>query len=137
MGKWTIGYGAIWDLEGKPVTAHTPPITEEQGEWLLERDAKIATRSVIRLIKVPLSDGQFDALGSWTFNFGGGRLQGSTLRARLNRGDYDGAAGEFPKWVYGGGRKLPGLIRRRRAEQAMFLGSLTLTLVACRRRGEP
>jgi hypothetical protein len=54
-------------------------------------------------------------LGSFTFNLGGGRLQGSTLRARLNRGDYEGAAEQFPRWVYAGG-KLKGLLRRRLAE---------------------
>lgn len=57
---------------------------------------------------------------SFTFNLGSGRLQSSTLRQKINRSDYEGAAGEFKRWVYGGGRKLPGLIARRADEEALF-----------------
>jgi lysozyme len=67
------------------------------------------------------SQSQFDALVAWSFNCGLGALQASTLRRLYNAGDVEGAAAEFPKWNKGGGRVLPGLTRRRLAEQALFL----------------
>jgi lysozyme len=67
-----------------------------------------------------LSENQFSALCSWVFNLGSGRLQSSTLRSKLNRGDHDGAGQEFLKWCMGGGRKLPGLVRRRKAELELW-----------------
>lgn len=121
-GWWTIGYGAVRGLGGHPVTAATPPVTEEEAETLLRRDVAIAERAVLRLITVPLSDGRFDALASFAFNLGGGALQRSTLRRKVNRGEHADVPDEFRKWVWGGGRKLPGLIRRREAE-ALFYAS--------------
>jgi lysozyme len=55
------------------------------------------------------------------FNLGNGSLQASTLRKRINREDYEGAANEFPRWVFAGGRKLRGLVKRRYAERELFL----------------
>ena len=81
----------------------------------------MAERAVLRLITVPLSDGQFDALVSFTFNLGSGALQRSTLRRKVNRQEYEDAALEFGKWVWAGGRRLKGLINRRKAEAALFL----------------
>jgi lysozyme len=78
--------------------------------------------AVLRHIRVPLEDGQFNALCSFVFNLGSGALQSSTLRRKINRGDYIGAANEFPRWVYAGGRKLKGLVRRREHERLMFIG---------------
>ena len=119
---WTIGYGAIWGLDHKRVTEDHPDITEYQADQLLRRDVGKSEQSVIRLIRVPLEDGQYDSLCSFVFNLGSGALQSSTLRRKLNRGDYIGAADEFPRWVFAGGRKLKGLIRRRNHERLMFLG---------------
>ena len=68
-----------------------------------------------------ISDNQFSALVSFTFNVGAGALQRSTLRMKLNRGEYQNAAGEFPKWRMAGGRVLAGLVRRRAAERALFM----------------
>jgi lysozyme len=65
--------------------------------------------------------GQYDALVSFTYNEGAGRLQSSTLLKVLNAGDYAGAAGQFGVWVCGGGVKLPGLVARREAEAALFV----------------
>jgi lysozyme len=79
--------------------------------------------SVDRLCPVPLSEGQRAALIDFAFNLGAGNLQASTLRKMTNRGDMEGAAREFPKWVYAGGVKLPGLVRRRAAEAEIFGGS--------------
>lgn len=121
-GWWTIGFGAVRGLDGRPVTAATPPVTEEEAETLLRRDVAVAERAVMRLIAVSLSDGRFDALASFAFNLGGGALQRSTLRRKVNREEHDDVPKEFRKWVWGGGRKLPGLIRRREAEATMYLG---------------
>ena len=119
---WTIGYGAIWGLDGKRVTEDHPDINEKQADQLLRRDVRKSEVAVLRQIKVTLEDGQFDALCSFVFNLGSGSLQSSTLKRKINRGDYIGAADEFPRWVYAGGRKLKGLIKRRNHERLMFIG---------------
>ena len=118
---WTIGYGAIWGINGRRVTEDHPNFNEVQGGQLLKRDLSIAERGVLKQTKVPLTDNQFDALCSFVFNLGSGAFQSSTLRRRLNRGDYEGAANEFPRWVFAGGRKLKGLIKRRSDERLLFL----------------
>jgi hypothetical protein len=69
---------------------------------------------------VPLTQNEYDALVSFTYNAGGGNLAKSTLLRKLNAGDYDGAAAEFDKWVSSKGQRLNGLIRRRNAEEALF-----------------
>ena len=76
--------------------------------------------AITRLITVPLNSNQFSAIGSLTFNIGSSRLKSSTLRSKINRGDYDGASAEFPKWRRAGGRILKGLVRRRIAERELF-----------------
>ena len=78
-------------------------------------------RAVLRLCPVPLSQGQYDALVSFSFNLGAGALQSSTLRRKIMREDYEGAADEFPRWVFAAGLRLAGLVRRREAERALFL----------------
>ena len=97
-------------------------MTKSEGEALLLKDIIPVERSIIRLIHVPLEIYQFDALVDFVFNLGSGALQRSTLRQKLNRGEYADAALEFPKWIYAGGRPLKGLIRRRNVEQALFEG---------------
>lgn len=113
-GYWTIGWGHLCARDN-------PPITEERGEQLLEGDIFAAELAVSRMVKVRLTDNQYAALVSFTFNLGGGRLASSTLLRRLNAGYYVGAADQFGKWVFGGGRKLPGLVTRRAAERQLFL----------------
>lgn len=113
-GYPTIGYGHV-------VLAHeqdqfTAGITPAEATELLRKDALIAERAVIRLISVPLTDGQFDALVSFTFNLGAGALQRSTLRRKVNRGEHESVPAELMKWVWAAGKKLPGLVRRRSAE---------------------
>jgi hypothetical protein len=75
---------------------------------------------VDRLVTVPLSQNQFDALVSFTFNVGEGALAKSTLLKKLNAGKYSEVPAELMKWTKGGGRELPGLVRRRRAECALW-----------------
>jgi lysozyme len=115
-GVNTIGYGhavrAGEDFSGG--------ITRSDAGLLLAEDVAIAGRAVCRFIAVPLNDSQFAALCSFAFNLGGAALQRSTLRQKLNRRDYDAIPGELLRWVYAGGRTLPGLVRRRQAEGEMF-----------------
>jgi len=80
-------------------------------------------QAVSDLITVPLTQGQFDALVSFTYNLGAGRLRESTLRRKLNSGDYSGAAKEFGKWISKGTPYEAGLRRRREAERQLFAGA--------------
>ena len=118
---WTIGWGALRGPDGRPVTAATLPLTPEEGEAMLARDLGLAGQGVLACATVPLPPLRFGALASFVFNLGAGRLRSSTLLRRLNAGDVEDAAAEFPKWVMAGGRTLPGLVRRREAERLLFL----------------
>ncbi|MCD6674832.1 MAG: glycoside hydrolase family protein [Burkholderiaceae bacterium] len=115
----TIGYGstttmggAAWHLGDR--------ITEAEAAQLLRRDAAIAEAAVNRLVHVPLTQAQFDALVSFAFNVGALAFESSTLLRKLNAGDYDGAAAEFDRWRFNDGVELSGLARRRKAEREMF-----------------
>ena len=114
--KLTIGYGHLIRAG-----EHFGVITLGKAEELLNRDIRLAQNSVYRLCRVPLNPHQEAALISFVFNCGSGAFQASTLRQKLNRGEYIWAADEFLRWVYGGGIRLRGLIRRRAAERAVFL----------------
>jgi lysozyme len=119
----TIGVGHL--IHMGPISGHEPPefrhgITRKRALELLMSDAGKAAGSVRRLIKVPLNQHQLDALVSFTFNCGEGSLAASTLRKRLNRGEYKAVPQELQKWVLSGGKRLPGLVRRRKAEGALF-----------------
>ncbi|HJD60050.1 MAG TPA: lysozyme [Rickettsia endosymbiont of Omalisus fontisbellaquei] len=81
-----------------------------------------AQAALHRYCSVPLTENQQAALISFIFNFGGGKFQASTLRQKLNRGEYSNAANELLKWVHiKGGVKLQGLVKRRQKERALFL----------------
>jgi lysozyme len=96
--------------------------SKEEINELFRKDVATFERGVLRLVPgVVGRQGAFDALVSISFNFGLGNLQRSTIRMRANRGDWEGAAEAFRMWVKGGGRVLPGLVRRREAEIALFL----------------
>lgn len=120
-GVWTIGYGTT-----KGVTRNTPPISRQEALALLRHELRWYANMVLRLTHVPLAQGQLDALASFAYNVGTGAYQRSTLRQRLNRGDYQGAAEQFSRWVFAGGRKLPGLVARRAEEAAMFQRDIDL-----------
>jgi lysozyme len=123
-GWWTIGYGHAISKADKPTSnsysSQKWSITEEQANELLAKDLATSERAISRLVRVALNQNQFDALSSFTFNLGSGALQASTLRAKINRGEFDSAAYEFDRWVLAGGRRLLGLVRRRRAERILF-----------------
>ena len=110
----TIGYGHTKNVKLGDVC------TQKQAEDWLEDDFFMAKTDVKAVVRVPLSDNQLDALGSFVFNLGVRKLIQSTLLKKLNAGDYSGAASEFDKWVYANGAKLNGLIKRRAAERQLF-----------------
>lgn len=112
-GYWTIGYGHLCDK------THYP-ITEPEAEMYLEKDLMGAYRAVKRLCPVAMNDNQLAALIDFTFNLGAGRLQTSTLRQRVLERNWIEAQREIKRWVYGGGRILPGLVIRREANAALL-----------------
>jgi len=129
---WTVGVGhVIWPEQGKlkledrdafPVRPEAMrTYTMEEVDGLLRFDLNRFEQGVGKLITVPLTQGMFDGLTSFSFNVGLGTLQRSTLRAKLNRGDKEGAAEELLKYCMAGGKILKGLQNRRIDERAMFL----------------
>lgn len=100
---------------------HTNGISEPEAEALPAKDVRRAENPAPRLIRAPLSDGRFDAPVSFTFNPGGGTLQRSTLRRKINREGHEEVPKELMRRVWAGGRKLKGLIRRRAAEAEPYM----------------
>jgi lysozyme len=139
---WTIGYGHVLyqeqiklpmvRTEGKEIAMirkEMPLKPEDSRVWSKEEIEKLFAddvasfeRGVLRLVPgVVGRQGAFDALVSISFNFGLGNLQRSTIRIKANRGDWEGAAEAFMAWTKGGGKVLPGLVKRREAERVLFL----------------
>jgi len=114
-GKLTIGYGHLL-RDGETFTT----ITEKEAERLLEEDVEDAEEAVSDLVRVPLTQGQFDALVCFTFNVGRTHLAQSTLLKRLNGKDYKRVPLELERWVYAGGKYLTGLVNRRAKEVALW-----------------
>ena len=118
----TIGVGTTRYEDGTAVTLADPPIDRSRALQLLEHELRDLAPRVMRLCPV-LADWPPEAQGAildFTFNLGPGNLQASTLRRRINAADRHGARAELARWVYGGGRRLPGLVRRRAAEAALL-----------------
>lgn len=116
VGVVTIGYGSTG-----PHVFMGQVITESQAEALLIKDLSRFESGVTELVKVPLTQNQFDALVSFSFNLGLGNLKSSTLLKKLNAKDYIGASKEFERWNKAGGKVLNGLTRRRLDEKELFL----------------
>lgn len=114
-GYWTIGYGHL-------CSKNHPAITLEEGERLLELDLAVAWGAALRQCPTLAgqSPGRQAAIVDFTFNLGEGRLRASTLRRRIQQNRWDLVPVELRKWVWGGGQRLPGLIRRREAEIALL-----------------
>lgn len=119
VGVWTIGYGHT-AAAGPPEVYAGQRISEAEAENILRRDLNLFEDGVRDLVTVPLNSNQFSALVVFSFNVGLGAFESSTLRRKLNAGDYEGASNEFPRWVKAGGQTLAGLVRRRDAERALF-----------------
>ena len=118
----TIGYGTIRYENGTKVTLADAPITKERAEELLMYEVNRACiPAILRYCPVLVgSENRFNAVISFVYNLGSGRLKASTLRRRINAQEWDLAANEFLKWNKGGGKVLKGLDLRRRAEVALF-----------------
>lgn len=117
-GYWTIGYGHLC------APTHSP-ITENEAEVYLAHDLQTALAATLRYCPVLAteSEGRLAAIADFTFNLGAGRLQTSTLRRRINQRDWAAVDTELRRWIYGGGKVLPGLVARREAECALLVVS--------------
>jgi lysozyme len=115
-GVWTIGYG-----QTGPSIKPGLKWTQQQALDALEHTTAAVTDVVRSLVHVPLTANQLGAVVSLTYNIGTHALSGSTLLRKLNAGDYQGAADEFPKWNHDNGKVEAGLTNRRMAERALFL----------------
>lgn len=117
---WTIGYGWTHPVDGKPVK---PGMTIDQAtaDRLLKTGLVSYENDVLKVVRVKLIQAQFDALVSFAYNVGSRALSTSTLLKKLNSGDIKGAADEFLRWNKSGGKVMPGLNNRRKAERDVFL----------------
>ncbi len=113
-GIWTIGYGHIRRVRRGDC------ISAERANQLLEADLVEVERAVAELVKVPLTDNQFSALVSFVFNAGEGAFAKSTLLRKLNEGGYGLVAACLGSWIFDNGKVLPGLVKRRAAEVALW-----------------
>lgn len=120
-GVWTIGYGHTSEA-GKPKVNAELVITKEDAEDILKRDLVQYEDCVREQVQIGITQSQFDALVDFTYNVGVGQFARSTLLKRVNAGRFDEVPAEFMKWTRGGGRELPGLVRRRRAEVKLWRG---------------
>jgi len=127
-GYPTIGWGTVYKPDGSKVTMEHPPITRDIADaWLMDELRRVCAPAVIRqcpeLFAWSVQNGQwrqFCAIADFTYNLGSGRLQTSTLRRKLRALDWEGAKEQLDLWVCGGGRVLPGLVKRRAAEAALL-----------------
>ncbi|CAI1182868.1 lysozyme [Serratia proteamaculans] len=120
VGVWTIGYGWTQPVDGRKIGPGMA-IDQATAERLLKCGLVQYEQGVNQLVKVIITQGQFDALVSFAYNLGLRSLSTSTLLRKLNAGDKQGAADEFGKWVNAGGVRLNGLVKRREAERELFL----------------
>lgn len=117
-GVWTIGYGSTGGVRPGDV------ITVAQAEKLLKQDLKTAEDEINRHL-LPLKQHQFDSLTSLVFNIGIGAFRKSTLLKRLKMDvNHPDIENQFNRWVYGGGKILPGLVRRRREEANLYINGI-------------
>ena len=125
-GYPTIGYGTVYKPDGTKVTMQDAPISHETAlSWLISELENNYMAGVMKaspeLIKEPAVLG---VITDFAYNLGVARYRASTLKKRIDDKDWDGAVTELHKWVYGGGKKLPGLVRRRQAEADILLASV-------------
>lgn len=115
----TIGYGSTHYPDGSPVRLTDAPVTREQADAYLTHELTRLAPWVVALCPT-LHGNRLAAILDFAYNIGVGRLRASTLRRRINAQDWPAARAELRRWVRGGGRILPGLVRRREAEIALI-----------------
>jgi lysozyme len=118
-GFWTIGYGHLICTD-RSLPQPNMRWNSLKSSLVLHKDMMNAEQGVVKLINVPLTDGQFGALVSFAFNLGLGSLQASTLRKRVNAEEHDDVPYQLSRWCMAGGRKMKGLVRRRAAEGQLY-----------------
>jgi lysozyme len=129
---WTVGVGHVIDpnhirvkLDERKGLAipngWDRTLTMDEVNDILAKDLATFERGVLRLCPEGLTQGRFDALVSFSFNVGLGNLQRSTIRMKHNRGEFEDAAESFMAWTKAGGKELPGLVKRRKHERALYL----------------
>jgi lysozyme len=120
VGVWTIGYGNTFYLDGTKVK-EGDKVTTEEGEKLLRSVVEDFAKKVTNEIRVQLTDCQFGALVSFTYNVGIGAFRRSTLLRKVNADPEDpDIRYEFNKWVKAGGKVYPGLVKRRKEEANLY-----------------
>lgn len=121
-GYPTIGYGTVYKPDGTKVTMDDPPITKETAEeWLLHELQHNYLAGVLKASPKLITEPRvLGAMADFAYNLGVARYRGSTLRRKIDQQDWDAAKDELMKWTRGGGRELPGLVRRRKAECAFL-----------------
>lgn len=127
-GHPTQGYGTVFRPDGRKVTMDDPPITRQVAEQWLKVDllntyAPGVVRQCPILLTLVLTQNdwaKFNAIVDFAYNLGVGRLQTSTLRRKINAQDWDAAQEQLMLWTRGGGKVLPGLVKRRQAECALM-----------------
>lgn len=120
-GVPTIGFGNTCYTNGQKVKLSDPPLSRDEANHLISNVVKNFEKNVSEVVKVPLTQNQFDALVSLAYNIGNHAFNQSTLLKLLNQGNYTDAANQFPKWCHASGKVIQGLRRRRQAEKALFL----------------
>jgi len=120
-GVPTIGYGSTFYSNGKKVTLKDKLITEQDATNLLTTVVTNFSSGVSKLLKIQVTQNQFDALVDFAYNVGIGNLKSSTLLKKVNAKNFSGAALEFIKWNKADGKVLPGLTKRRTAEKDLFI----------------
>ena len=130
-GIVTIGFGTTRYPDGRTVKPTDPPASIEQGERYLAHEMGKCLAGTMRYCPALLTenDGKAAAIADYCYNLGIGRLQCSTLRRRINQRNWPEVIKELNKWVYGGGRKLQGLVLRRAAEARYFTDHLSNPLI--------
>jgi lysozyme len=121
-GVWTCGWGSTGPPHGEHKIDSTTRWSREQCDEAFLKDMQQFEKSVRKLVRVPLTANQYDALVSFTYNCGANALERSTLLKRVNAGDHAGAAKEFHKWNKANGKALAGLTRRRASESLLYQG---------------
>jgi lysozyme len=110
VGIWTIGWGNTHNVHDDDT------ISEHDADALLREQCAQIGHAIEQIVRVPLTQGQFDALVSFAFNCGLKRFVESTLLKELNAGHYDKAGDQLERWVWAGDKRLPGLVARRELE---------------------
>ncbi len=120
VGVWTIGFGHT-SMAGKPEVTASLKISREEASEILRKDVEMFSKGVTAEIRVPVSDAQFSALVSFAYNVGLGNFRNSSVLAAINRRDFEIVPRRLALWNKAGGQVLPGLVKRRAAEAALFM----------------